>query len=116
MWNYLLRGSLPKKQRRTLTFFFWVIAKLHQKTFEESKLIKLLEEVNVAMALLERDCPLWLGNITTHILRHIAEKLSENGPMYASWMYPFERMNSYITRRANNRSTIEQCIMETVQV
>ena len=68
------------------------------------------------MALLERDCPLWLGNITTHILRHLAAKIRENGPMHASWMFPFERMNSYITRRANNRSTIEQCIMETVQV
>ena len=74
------------------------------------------EELNIAIALLERDCPLWLGNITTHILRHIAEKIEENGPMYSSWMYPFERMNSYITRRVNNRSRVEQCIMETIQV
>ena len=31
-------------------------------------------------------------------------------------MYPFERMNSYITRRGNNRAKMEECIMETMQV
>ena len=68
------------------------------------------------MVLLERDCPIWLCNITTHLFRHIAEKIADNGPLYSIWMYTFERMNSWLTRRAMNRSKTEECVMETAQV
>ena len=89
---------------------------MHAKSFEVSQLDKLVEDLNIAMVFLERDCPLWLANITTHIIRHMVEKVKENGPFYASWMYSFERVNSWITRRAMNRDKTEECIMETVQV
>ena len=97
---------------------FLVFSKQHLdiKSFKKTELATLTNDVNIAMVLLERDCPLWLGNSTTHILRHLTEKIGENGPMYASWMFPFKRMNSYITRRANNWAKIEQSIMETIQV
>lgn len=72
--------------------------------------------IDESLALMERDCPASISNITTHILHHVARKVSDYGPIYSTWMYPFERMNSYITRRANNRSRVERCIMETIQV
>ena len=97
-------------------YLFSVLTKLHSKIYRKDEVGELVENVNVSMSLLERNCPLWLANITTHILRHIAEKIIENGPMHASWMFPFERMNSYITRRALNRNKIEETIMETIQV
>ena len=107
---------MPLKKRKSLLYFFWVLAQFHKKTYEKEALPQLNEDINTALALLERDCTLWLGNITTHILRHIPEKIETNGPMYASWMFPFERMNSYLVRRANNKASMEQYIMETMQV
>ena len=76
----------------------------------------LIEETNLALALLERDFPIWVANITTHLLRHIPEKIVENGPLYATWMFPYERLNSWMSRRAMNRYNTEQCIMATYQV
>ena len=107
---------LPEKQRRSLFYFFSVISKLHWKYYDIKKVPDLIAEMNTSMVLLERDCPISLGNITTHILRHISEKINENGPLHASWMYPYERMNSWITRRVKNRSMVKECRMESVQV
>ena len=39
----------------------------------------LVHNIKIAIALLERDCTLYLGNITTHILIHSAEKIATNG-------------------------------------
>ena len=107
---------LPLRQRRTLVYLFHVLSKMHEKEFTMAQLDKLESDTNLALALIERDCPLWLCNITTHILRHIPNKIRENGPLYSSWMYPYERVNSWLTRRVMKRSQVEECIMETYQV
>lgn len=92
------------------------MAFMHKKRFKKEEADAMVENLNVAISLLERDCPLWLSNITTHILKHIAEKIRDCGPMYSTWMYLFERLNCFIKRRVLNRSKIEECIMETIQV
>ena len=68
------------------------------------------------MVLLEQDCPIWLCNITTHLVRHMLKKITDNGLLYSSWMYPFERMNFWLTSRAMSRSKTDEYIMETAQV
>ena len=92
------------------------MAFMHKRKFKRDEADDMSEKVKIAIKLLERDCPLWLSNITTHILSHIAEKVRESGPMYTTWMYPFERLNCFLTRRVLNRSKIEECLMETMQV
>ena len=104
------------RQRRTLVFLFHVLSNMHEKEFTVKQLEKLESDITVALALIERDCTLWLCNITTHLLRHIPGKIKENGPIYSSWMYPYERANSWLTRRVMKRSQAEECIMETYQV
>ena len=96
--------------------FFDVLQELHSKKFTSEGIDKLKGDVSKVIVLLERDCPIWLCNITTHLVRHIVEKINDNVSLYSSWMYPFERMNSCLTKRATNRSKTEECIMETTQV
>ena len=116
IWTFLLRDVLPLSQRRKLTVFFDVLQELHSKKFTSEGIEKLKCDVSKVMVLLERDFPIWLCNINTHLVCHIVEKIADNGPLYSSWMHTFERMNSWLTRRAMNRSKAEECIMETAQV
>ena len=97
-------------------FLFDVLARTHTRKFDEEELTTLEDDMKIAISLLERDCTVYLANITTHLLQHIISKMKDNGPLYAFWMYAFERMNSWITRRVMNRAKIEECVMETKPV
>ena len=114
VWGYLLKDMLNLKQRRSLVFFFSVLARSHSRKFTEETLTSLEEDMRIALSLLERDCPIY--NITMHIFNHYINKIRDNGPLYAFWMFAQERLNSWITRRVLNRAKMEECVMETVQV
>lgn len=49
-------------------------------------------------------------------MHHIVEGIRRFGPVYAAWMYPFERFNSWMCQRALNRAHPEITIMETYRV
>ena len=51
-----------------------------------------------------------------HILHHVGQGLREFGPVYSNWMYPYERFNSWMCRRALNRRRPEATIVETYRV
>ena len=51
-----------------------------------------------------------------HILHHILEGIAARGPVYGTWMYPYERFNSWMSRRALNRCQPEATIMKTYRV
>lgn len=51
-----------------------------------------------------------------HLMHHIAEGIEKFGPVYSTWMYPFERFNSWLCQRALNRAHPEITIMETYRV
>lgn len=51
-----------------------------------------------------------------HILHHVADGIDNMGPVYSTWMYAYERFNSWMTRRAMNRRYPEATIMETYRV
>ncbi|XP_066924621.1 uncharacterized protein [Clytia hemisphaerica] len=115
LWTYALRGCLPEKQQRTLTYFFAVLTHLFHKKFTSTQLEKLEKHMHTSLSLLERDFPSILLNITTHICHHFVENMKKFGPLYATWMYCLERFNSWITRRCNNKNHMERCVMETYQ-
>ena len=56
--------------------------------------------------------------ITLHLMYHniIVEGIREFGPVYATWMFPFECFNSWICKRVLNRALPESTIMETYKV
>ena len=51
-----------------------------------------------------------------HLIRHVADGIQEFGPVYGTWMYPYERFNSWICQRVLNRSNPEATILETYRV
>lgn len=51
-----------------------------------------------------------------HILHHVGRGLRDFVPVYSNWMYPYERFNSWMCRRALNRRRPEATIVETYRV
>lgn len=51
-----------------------------------------------------------------HLIRHIAEGIQRFGPVYGTWMYPFERFSSWICQRVKNRTHPEATVIETYRV
>jgi hypothetical protein len=49
-------------------------------------------------------------------MRHVVEGIGRFGPVYGTWMYSFERFNSWMCQRALNRTHPEVTIMETYRV
>ena len=53
---------------------------------------------------------------TMHLLHHLVDGIRMNGPLSSTWMFPFERFNSWLHRRVMNRSRLEATMMETYRV
>jgi hypothetical protein len=51
-----------------------------------------------------------------HLLHHIPDGLSKFGPVYGTWMWQYERFNSWICRRVLNRQHPEATVLETYRV
>jgi len=51
-----------------------------------------------------------MQDITTHIMHHMVEGIQKYGPVYGTWMYPFERFNRSVYYRVQGWFTI---IMKT---
>ena len=48
-----------------------------------------------------------------HILRHIIDGMDHFGPVHGTWMFAYERFNSWLHRRTLNRRYPEATLMET---
>ena len=51
-----------------------------------------------------------------HLIRHIFDGIQHFGPVYASWMFAYERFNSWLHRRVMNQRYPEATLMETYRV
>ena len=51
-----------------------------------------------------------------HLLRHVVDGIRSFGPVYGSWMFAYERFNSWLHRRVMNRRFPEATLMETYRV
>ncbi|XP_066913307.1 uncharacterized protein [Clytia hemisphaerica] len=116
VWIFTLRNSLSQRQRRTLFYFFASLSNLFMKKFNEEMLKSVEVHLHQSVALMERDFPAVILNFTTHVLNHFANSMRRFGPLYSSWMYAFERFNSWITRRCNNKAHMESSVMDTYQL
>ena len=136
IFKYCLRGMLGSKQHETLYFFFDTITFLLAEFHDTALLHELKSQVDIALARLERDFPIsvqvlynlstiiivrcynfiYVKDTTTHLLHHIVDGLMWFGPVYSTWMYSFERFNSWLCKRALNRFRPEATVMETYRV
>lgn len=110
---YCLRNTLGQKERQTLFDLLDCLRDVCAPCHADDELDALEQRLNRALALLERDFPLHLQNITTHLLHHIVPGIRKYGPIYATWMFVFERFNSWICRRALNMRFPEVSAIET---
>jgi hypothetical protein len=75
------------------------ITNLSAEKIDMNKIDDIEQEVHRALALFERDFPVALQVIVFHLLHHLPRYVKMYGPVYAFWMYPYERFNSWISRR-----------------
>lgn len=54
--------------------------------------------------------------VTNHILHHLPEGIEKFGPVHGTWMFAYERFNSWLCRRALSRKHPEATILRTYQV
>ncbi|CAC5410062.1 unnamed protein product [Mytilus coruscus] len=96
---WCLHGLLGPEQERTLLKLFEVLKKLTKEEYKVADLEQLQEETHEALALIERDFPLSLQTITMYLLHHIQEGFPRYGPLYGRWLFPYERVNCWITNQ-----------------
>ncbi|XP_071135395.1 uncharacterized protein [Mytilus edulis] len=111
--QWCIKGLLPKRQETTLFTVLEVIVRMTQQEFEISEIKQLQDDTHAALALLERDFPLSLQNLVTHLLHHIVDGIAENGPLYGRWLFPYERANGWMSRQGLKKGGEEATIMET---
>ena len=114
--KYCIRGTLGQQQRRTLFFFCDVLAQLCADSVNMSLLEQLEYDVHHSLSLIERDFPVSLNVIVFHLLHHLPFYLRRFGPARVFWMYPYERMNSWVIRRVHNRRYPEATVVETYRI
>ncbi|XP_062595076.1 uncharacterized protein LOC134256449 [Saccostrea cucullata] len=115
-FEWCIRGFLPPAQEKTLQAICDVIKRMVAPELTISELPQLQADTHEALAMLERDFPLTMQNLTTHLIHHIVDDLAKLGPMYGRWLFPYERANGWITRQCLKKGIEESTVMETYVV
>ena len=111
--KFCLRGMLGQKQQQTLFKVFDVITSICAEDVSMDTIDTLEYEIHRALALFERDFPVSLQVIVFHLLHHLPMYVKQFGPVYSFWMYPYERFNSWISRRVMNKRYAESTVIVT---
>ena len=114
--KYCMRDMLGTLQRKTLIELCDVVSELVSEEIDASQLDTLEYRTNRVLSLVERDFPVSLNVIVFHLLHHLPMFLRRFGPTYTFHMFPFERFNSWITRRVHNRRYPEATVLETYRL
>ncbi|XP_072171032.1 uncharacterized protein [Diadema setosum] len=115
--KYGLKGCLGKKQEETLFMFFDVITELcsyHTPSAEDMNRVEL--RTHEALARLERDFPLTIQTLCTHLIHHLPDTIRKCGPLVNSWMFSFERFMSFLKKRILNRRHPEATAVEAYRI
>ncbi|XP_072014762.1 uncharacterized protein [Amphiura filiformis] len=107
---------LGEQQRKTLFYTADVLRQLCAEKYRKRELLNLNAKAATAISLIERDFPVYIMNITTHLIIHITQGIMEYGPLYGTWMFAYERFYSWMSQRIVNRRHIESTVMRTFQI
>lgn len=113
LFLFCLKDTLEKRCRDTLYLLFDCITDLCSEKISVEEVDLLEVKLNKVLPLLEMNFPTHLQNITTHILHHIPDGIRRYGPVYGTWMFVFERFNSWICKRVTNMQYPEATAIET---
>lgn len=68
-----------------------VFRKICDRTINLTDKATYIEDVAIALSMLEKELPPSFHDIMTHLLIHLVEELFICGPVHSRWMYPIER-------------------------
>ncbi len=111
--SFCVRGLLAPDVEQTIRLFCTGLADLTKKEQMADGLSTLESDITTLLALLERDLPAYIQNITTHLLRHIAEDICNFGPVAGRSMFTTERTICWLSRQNHNKQYQEKTIIET---
>ena len=114
--KYCIRGLLGSFQRKALFEMCDVVSLSLAEDVDVSSLDMLEYRLHRVLCLLERDFPVTIQVIMLHLLHHLPMYIRRFGPVYEFWMFPVERFNSWIARRALNRRFPESTVLETYRL
>lgn len=114
--KFCIRGLLGEKQRHTLFELCDVISCLNSEIVDIQMLDSIEYRLHNALSLVERDFPVSLNVISLHLLHHLPMYIHRFGPVHGYWMYPMERLNSWISRRILNRRFPESTVMASYRL
>ena len=114
--KFCLRKMLNSKQRLSLFTLFDLLTDLCGEDMDSRCIDELEKRVHHALVLIERDFPVSLQVIVFHLLHHLPMFVRHFGPVYSFWMYPYERFNSWVSRRVTSRRYPEAVVVETYRL
>lgn len=114
--KFCIRGCLGSFQRRTLFELCDVIALVVSESIDLDKFEGLEYRVHRVLALLERDFPVTIHVIMLNLFHHLPKFIHRFGPVHGFWMYPMERLNSWIGQRVTNRRFPEATVLESYRL
>uniref|UniRef100_A0A8W8JI53 Uncharacterized protein n=1 Tax=Magallana gigas TaxID=29159 RepID=A0A8W8JI53_MAGGI len=79
---WCINGFLPKQQEETLLLVLNVIKRMVSPQLKEEDIPELQEDAHSALSLFERDFPLSMQNLVTHLLHHVVDGFPTFGPLY----------------------------------
>ncbi|XP_060960384.1 uncharacterized protein LOC133031097 [Cannabis sativa] len=107
-----IRSVLPKNVRECLTHVCIFFNKLCGKELELDKLDALHEHVVKTLCNLEKFFPPSFFDIMIHLMVHLVREARLCGPVWARWMYPFERNMKVLKSYVRNHYRPEACMVE----
>ena len=111
--KFCIRGLLGSFQRKTLYELCDIVSLLVAESVDVNQLDAIEYRVHRVLSLIERDFPVTVLVIMLHLLHHLPMFIRRFGPVYGFWMFPVERFNSWISKRALNRRFPEATVLES---
>jgi hypothetical protein len=86
-----VRNILDENVRLAIIKISRVFQRLCEKEIREADKDDVMDDVIMAICLLEKEFPTTFLNIMTHLPVHLVQQLFVCGPVHCKWMYPIER-------------------------
>ncbi|OWF38509.1 hypothetical protein KP79_PYT12185 [Mizuhopecten yessoensis] len=69
-----------------------------------------------SLALMERDFPCSIQGAVMHIMHHLPHYLRKFGPVSNFWMFPFERLDSTLSRAIGSARYLELAAVKHMKI
>lgn len=86
---WCIKGFLPKQQEEILLLVLNIIKRMVSPQLKEKDIPELQEDAHSALSLFERDFPLSMQNLVTHLLHHVVDGFLAFGPLYGRRLFPY---------------------------